>query len=74
MLTFLYWYIIISFMVGGILFMIEMYLALKNDEYHLIGFGIVLLLLSPLTAWHGVLHYLAVWWHRMNGTPFKPWI
>jgi len=54
--------------------MYEVMRMLKEENYHLFGFGIVLLFLSPLTAWHGVLHYLAVWWHRMSGTPFKPWI
>ena len=69
-----FWYLKISYLIGIILFSIEMFRAMKDDQYHLIGFGIVLFLLSPLTAWHGVLHYLAVWWHKMNGTPFKPWI
>lgn len=74
MLTVLFWYVIISYLLGFVLFSIEVQKAVLKGEYHLVGFGIVLLLLSPLTTWHGMLHYLAVWWHRINGTPFKPWI
>ncbi len=74
MLTVLFWYVVISYLLGFVLFSIEVNKAIQKEEYHLVGFGIVLLFLSPLTTWHGVLHYLAVWWHRVNGTPFKPWI
>lgn len=74
MLSFLLWYVIISYLIGFVIFAVEVARATAKEEYHLIGFGFVLLFLSPLTAWHGVLHYLAVWWHRTNGTPFKPFI
>jgi hypothetical protein len=74
MLTFISWYLTISYLVGFVLFTYECLRMVKEDNYHLFGFGIVLLFLSPLTAWHGALHYVAVWWHRLNGTPFKPWI
>lgn len=73
-LTILFWYVIVSYLLGFVLFYIELSRALANEQYHLVGIGIVILLMSPLTTWHGVLHYLAVWWHRMNGTTFKPWI
>jgi hypothetical protein len=74
MLTFLLWYLTISYLVGFALFAHEVMRMIEEDNYHLFGFGIVLLFLSPLTAWHGVLHYVAVLWHRFNGTPFKPFI
>jgi len=70
----LMWYIIISYVAGAGLFAIESYRALKHGEFPMLGFGLILLALSPLTAWHGVLHYVAVLWHRFNGTPFKPFI
>ena len=63
------WYLKISYAVGFILFLYEMGRSTK-----LFWFGLVLLLLSPLTAWHGALHYVAVTWHRIRGTEFKPWI
>lgn len=63
------WYLKISYAVGLLIFMYEM-----GRSTRLMGFGIVLLLLSPLTAWHGVLHYMAVCWHRARGTKFEPWI
>jgi hypothetical protein len=74
MLAYISWYLTISYLVGFILWTYEVYRMVREDRYHLFNFGIVLLLLSPLTAWHGLLHYMAVWWHRINGTPFKPWI
>lgn len=74
MLSFLFWYVVISYLLGFVLFTVEVNKAISKNEYHLVGLGIIILFLSPLTTWHGVLHYLAVWWHRLNGTPFKPWI
>lgn len=74
MLDILLWYVIVSYVIGLVLFFYEVHRAIQNDEYHLLGFGAILLFLAPLTTWHGVLHYAAVWWHRFNGTPFKPWI
>lgn len=68
------WYVIVSYVFGFGLFIYEVHLATQKSESRLLWFGIILLFLSPLTAWHGVLHYMAVWWHRFNGTPFKPWI
>lgn len=73
-LTFLYWYVLISYLLGFVLFAVEMHLALKREQYHLVGVAMISLLLAPLTTWHGVLHWLAVYWHRMRGTKFEPWI
>jgi endonuclease III-like uncharacterized protein len=36
--------------------------------------GIVIFWLSPLTTWHGLLHYAAKLWCKLNNQPFKPWI
>ena len=74
MLAFLSWYVLISYLAGLMLYGIETQRAIREDDYRYMGFGLVLLFLSPLTAWHGVLHYIAVAWHRFNGTPFKPFI
>lgn len=68
------WYILISYIAGGLLFLLEAGRALERGEFPMLGFGLILLALSPLTAWHGVLHYVALLWHRLNGTPFKPFI
>jgi hypothetical protein len=46
-MSILLWYIVLSYLAVVALFAIETYHALKNEEYHLLGFGIVLLLLSP---------------------------
>lgn len=40
----------------------------------LIQFGILVLLASPLTAWHGVLHYAALLWAKWNNKPVKFWV
>ena len=74
MIDIMLWYVIVSYMFGLALFIYEVHRATRSGENRLLWFGIILLFLSPLTAWHGVLHYMAVWWHRFNGTPFKPWI
>jgi hypothetical protein len=74
MFDILLWYVIVSYVFGLALFIYEVYRATRSGETNLLWFGIILLFLSPLTAWHGVLHYMAVWWHRFNGTPFEPWI
>jgi hypothetical protein len=74
MLTLLFWYVIVSYLLGFVIFAVEVSRAIKEEKYHLVGFGIVLLFMAPLTTWHGVLHYLAVWWCRTQVKPFKPWI
>jgi hypothetical protein len=80
MLTFLIWYTIISYAVGLVLFWVGavgLYYAQKRttrDLSEYLVFGIILLLLSPLTAWHGVLHYAAVLWSRLTHQPLKFWI
>lgn len=34
----------------------------------------ILYVLSPFTAWHGTLHYVAWCWSQLTGKPFRPWI
>jgi hypothetical protein len=73
-MNYLLYYVIASYLVGFILFAVEMRKLLKKRQYHLVGLGISLLLLSPLTAWHGVLHYMQLGWARATGRKPKYWI
>lgn len=70
----LIYYLVISYLVGLIVFFIEFKRLLKNQDYKLIQFGFLILLISPLTAWHGVLHYLALAWCKVRNKRFEPWV
>jgi len=39
-----------------------------------IKIGIVVVLFSPLTAWHAALHYAAVAWAKLTNKPIKYWV
>jgi hypothetical protein len=41
---------------------------------NVITMGIVLLLLAPLTTWHGLLHYSAILWAKISNKPIKYWL
>lgn len=70
---FLY-YIVVSYLVGFIIFTYEMSLAIRDEKYYLFRVGLIMLALSPLIAWHGVLHYAQVAWAKVTKRPLKFWI
>jgi hypothetical protein len=71
---YVFYYIIISYLVGFVIFTVESYTAIKKGQYHLFQIGIVLLVASPLVAWHGVLHYVQLAWAKVNKQRTKYWI
>lgn len=73
MIYFLY-YILITYLVGFVVFAVELRAALKKEQYYLVTPGIIIFALSPLTAWHGTLHYLQVGWCKLTKQPLKFWI
>lgn len=49
-----WFYVLVSYGAGAWLF----YHEIGKNPKQLLPFGIILFILSPLTAWHGVLHYI----------------
>lgn len=39
-----------------------------------VKFGIIALLLAPLTTWHAALHYAAIIWYKSQNKPVKYWV
>jgi hypothetical protein len=82
LVNFLLWYMIGSYIVGAVLFVVELIRNLDYRHQHpgdislaqLIMFGVVLFVLSPITAWHGVLHYAQTAYCRLTNRPVKFWI
>jgi hypothetical protein len=72
LLSILYWYVIISYIIGVVIYFAELFDNLRDKN--IIVFGTILVLLSPLTAWHGALHYLQKWFCQLTGRPIKYWI
>jgi hypothetical protein len=72
-LSILYWYVIISYTVGVIIYFAELptLLRAKGDE---VFFATVLVLFASLIAWHGALHYAQRWFCKLTGRPVKYWI
>jgi hypothetical protein len=68
LLSILYWYVIISYIIGVVIYFVELP---GND---LVAFSTILVLLSPLVAWHGALHYMQKWFCQLTGKPIKYWI
>jgi len=73
-MIYLIYYIVISYVLGFCLFAHEGGYYLKKRQYGMFGFGIIVLLLSPLTAWHGALHYLQFYYCKLTKRPIKYWI
>lgn len=68
------YYLIVSYLVGAVIFVIDSIRAPEGDAMHLLQFRIFLWLSSPLTAWHGALHYLRYLWLYLKGEPTNFWI
>jgi hypothetical protein len=68
----LYWYLIISYIIGVVIFFAELSNNLRTEG--LVLLSAILTLLSPLVAWHGALHYLQGWYCQLTGRPVKYWI
>jgi hypothetical protein len=67
-------YLLISYLVGVLLFVVETILTPAGQRTQLLNFRAVLWVLSPLTAWHGILHYLQFAWCKLTKQPIKYWI
>jgi hypothetical protein len=77
LLHILYCWVVGSYLAGLVLLVAEVVIIIRqrqNIEAEHFGFMALLFLISPLTAWHGVLHYVALGWSKLIGKPFQPWI
>ena len=74
MINVLLWYVVVSYILGFVLFAIELTIAFKRHNYKLIEFGLIILMLSPITTWHGLIHYGQVAYSKLNKKPLKFWI
>jgi hypothetical protein len=74
MINFLLWYLVVSYALGIILFAIELGAAFKRHEYRMMNFGLVILMLSPITTWHGLIHYGQVLYAKITKQPLKFWL
>jgi hypothetical protein len=73
LLSILYWYLIVSYIVGVVIYFAELPHSLQEKD-GLVIFSTILVLLSPLIAWHGALHYIQRWFCQLTGKPIKYWI
>lgn len=73
-MNFLLWWVMISYAVGFLIFFIESPTHLKNNNYRVFSMSIGFLLLSPLTAWHAVLHYAQWAYCKVTKRPVKFWL
>ena len=64
-------YLSLSYLIGLIIFFVELNKAIKYNNFYYMNIGIVVLLLSPLMAWHGLLHYLQAYINRYANTNYK---
>jgi hypothetical protein len=74
MINFLLWYLVVSYVLGVVLFAIELTIAFKRHNYKMMEFGLVLLMLSPITTWHGLIHYGQVAYCKLSGRQIKFWV
>ena len=74
LLSFLYWYMIVSYIIGVTLFFVELPHNLESKDPALLPLSAVIVLFSPLIAWHGTLHYAQQWFCKLTGRPVKYWI
>ena len=72
--TVLAWWVMISYFVGFLIFFLEAPKHLRLGQYRVFAFGIFLLMLSPLTAWHAVLHYAQWAFCKLTKRPVKYWL
>lgn len=68
-----YYYIIISYIIGFILIVLDIFISPFYWSKRYI-YGIIMFLLSPIIAWHGVLHWLQIAYCRLTKQPDKFWI
>ncbi len=54
-------YVALSYVVGLVIFLLELQ---KPGNQGLVHIGLILLALSPVTAWHGVRHYACKFCHK----------
>lgn len=73
-LSILFWYVVVSYIAGVVLFFIELPANLVSMEPGIVPFSALIVLVSPLFAWHGVLHYAQRWFCKLTGRPVKYWI
>jgi hypothetical protein len=67
-------YIIVSYLIGLALFITDGLLADKTQlEAQGMGMRLYMLMLAPLLAWYGVLHYLQLGFCKLTGRPIKYW-
>ncbi len=67
-------YIIVSYLVGLSLFIADQFLAdSDNLEAQGIGMRLYILMLAPLLAWYGVLHYIQIVWSKITKRQLKFW-
>lgn len=67
-------YIIVSYLVGLSLFIADHFLASPEAlEAQGIGMRLYMLMLAPLLAWYGVLHYIQRGFCFLTGRPIKYW-
>jgi hypothetical protein len=68
------YYVLASYLIGLILFLVEMPKFIKAKEYYVLGIAFLFLVFAPFTAWHGALHYLQVAYCKLTKQPIKYWI
>jgi hypothetical protein len=73
-LSILYWYVVISYIIGVVLFFVELPANLVSMAPGIVPFSALMVLVSPLFAWHGALHYVQKWFCQLTGRPVKYWI
>lgn len=74
MISFLFWFVTISYLLGFAFFFLEVRHAFKNDKWFIMGPAIWILLLAPLTTWHGILHYAQWAFCKLTKRPVKYWL
>lgn len=72
-ISILCWYVAISYIIGVVIFFVELPDLLKESG-EMVAFGAACVLASPLVAWHGVLHYAQKAFCKLTGRPVKYWI
>lgn len=69
MITFLF----ISYIIGLTVFMADIIIAPKGKAFDALFFRLVLLVLSPVMAWHAVLHWGQILFCKVTKRPLKFW-
>jgi hypothetical protein len=57
-------YLIISYVIGLAAFITDFIVARKGSKLEALTFRIVLLVLSPLVAWHAALHWIKFFYRK----------